>query len=266
MNMNTNVPLSTARQHLHALGLELPKALVDALAATDAALADRTALRYDRAALLDAVANCLTAGRNPLTDKSVREHLVASQLNSLQISAALDGLVEQRRAAAVTEHAPAVLDLLAPVVADADATLAEAREAIPGLNLKDVTSVSGLRPAQMQFWGRAREAAEAVHHIEVIWTTLARECRLVQVPDGMGPLIVADLTLEQLEALPRANSTARPNAASVIEAGHRLNLATPKEFAERCQRMSEAREQRDARRERELQAAGFDRNRRNAVA
>ncbi|GIF06361.1 hypothetical protein Asi03nite_38990 [Actinoplanes siamensis] len=90
----------------------------------------------------------------------------------------------------------------------------------------------------MATWGAAREYAHRAELVAQCWLVVAQVGRLANVHHDKRPLVLADLTAEQLAELGY-----RPKAEAVIEAGHRLSLASPQEFAARCQRVDEQRRQ-----------------------
>ncbi|WP_200210897.1 hypothetical protein [Micromonospora coerulea] len=233
--MNTNAALTMTRQHFRNLGLTLPAALTGDFADLDKA-ASRGAQPVRRSALAAAVLDALIADKDPATDATVLTELARQQL--AERPNILGDEIEQRRRAILTTHAPTILDALTPVIAEADKALTTAREQIGDqLDLAD-GAVAQLRPAQMPAWGAAREHAARVELVAQCWGIVAQFGRLASIPHDKKPLILADLTAEQLGELGH-----RPKAEAVIAAGHRLALASPEEFAARCQRVDEQRQE-----------------------
>ncbi|MEV0723939.1 hypothetical protein AB0I37_14300 [Micromonospora purpureochromogenes] len=247
--MNTNAVLSLTRQHFRNLGLTLPAALTGDLADLDTA-ASRTAQLGRRGALPAAILDALMADIDPATDAAVLTELARQQLADTSVSSILRDEIEQRRRAALTTHAPAILDALTPVIADADKALTAARELIGDqLDLND-GAVTQLRPAQMSAWGAAREHAARVELVAQCWGIVAEFARLADIHHDKRPLVLADLSAEQLGQLGY-----RPQPEAVIGAGHRLALASPEEYAARCQRVDQEQQQAAAKAEAARNAA-----------
>ena len=118
----------------------------------------------------------------------------------------------------------------------ADATLEEARERIPGLDLRDDDAVRSMAPEQMALWGRAREALAHVERVAQTWGLIVRACELGTAPPHRRPLVIAQLSLAELTALGH-----QPAATAAVHAGHRLSLATPETFAQRLARLEDDR-------------------------
>lgn len=238
MNVFTaRTALMMIRQHFRNLGLTLPAKMVTDLGALDTASGNLATLRPNPRALGSAILDALTAADDPATDTTVRTELARQQL-----AATADRLVgdmaEERRNAILTAHAPGLLAALTPVIDAADKALTTAREQIGDqLDLTDA-AITGLRPAQMAAWGAAREHAGRVELAAQCWAIVAQHAGLAHIPHDKRPLVVADLTAEQLGQLGH-----RPQPRAVIAAGHRLNLASPDEFTARCERVDQQRQQ-----------------------
>ncbi|WP_430497856.1 hypothetical protein ACQRWP_23815 [Micromonospora trifolii] len=227
--LNVNAALSLTRQHFRNLGLTLPATLTDTLAELDAAQGRAVKLRRP-GALRKAVLDALMDDRDPATDPAVLTALASQQLTESNVASILGDEIEQRRRDALDEAAPAILAALVPVVEEADKVIAAAREVIGGdLNLSDPNVMSQLRPAQMTPWATAREAAARVELVAQCWFLTAQSANLVNIDHNKKVLILAELTAAQLGELGY-----RPKPDEVIAAGHRLSLATPEVFMQRC--------------------------------
>lgn len=223
--LTTRATLSMTQQFFRSLNLELPAGLVDDLAKLDAAANKSTV----GAAVLDS----LMEGNDPATDGTVLRVLAQQQLATAG-SHLLGDAVEVRRATILATHAPAIIDALVPVVAEADKALTAAREQIGDqLNLTD-EAVTQLRPAQMPAWGAAREHAHRADLAAQCWQTVVIGTRQANIDADKRPLILADLDVEQLDLLGY-----RPKPRVVISSGHRLSLATIPEFVARCRRVNQ---------------------------
>ena len=236
MSSATRSALMIIRQHFPHLGLELPDGLTADLAEIDRVFADRDALNGSRRALTEAVADAMSAGKDPATDKAVIVELAREQMRLMNLGNDLSALAEDRRADALRGHADAILELLSEVIDRADETLAEARERIPGLDLNDDDAVRNMAPEQMALWGRAREALAHVERVVQVYGMLVGAVGLGVLPPHRRPLVIAELSLSELNALGH-----QPNAIAAVHAGHRLSLATPETFAERLARVEDDR-------------------------
>lgn len=247
--MNTDrITVMTAigqtRQHYRQLDRELPAGMVDALARIDEQ-ANRTLPRHDPAGLVNAIDAALTAGKDPATDTAVLAELARKQLAELNPAELFDNLAWQRRGDVLREYAPAIIADLAQVVEQADAVLDKARAAIPNLDTDDTTSVTTMRPAQMALWGEARVAVDHLDRVAQMWHLIVLACRLAPLDASRQPLILADLTPEQLAALDERR------ALAPVRAGHRLALADVDTYRQRCQRADEYVTEQAAKRARE---------------
>ncbi|MEU8391523.1 hypothetical protein [Micromonospora sp. NPDC048843] len=242
--LNVNAALSLTRQHFRNLGLTLPATLTDALAELEAAHGRVVKLRRP-GALRKAVLDALIADRDPATDPAVLTALVSQQLTESNVASILGDEIEQRRRNILDEAAPVILAALVPVVAEADRVIAAAREVIGNdLNLGDPDAMAQLRPAQMTPWASAREAVARVEMAAQCWFVTAESANLVNIDHNKKALILADLTAVQLDEMGY-----RPKAAQIIAAGHRLSLATPEVFMQRCNAIDQQRREAAAMRE-----------------
>jgi hypothetical protein len=236
MSSATRSTLMIARQHFPKLGLEFPAELTAELDEIDHVFANQSIITFSRRALAEAVADALAGGKDPATDKTVAPHLARAQMQGMNLDGELAQVGEDRRAAALRRHADSIIDSLAGVVDRADETLEHAREQIPGLDLTNDERVRSMSPEQMATWGRAREALAHVGHAAQLWTMLVSACDLLTVQPHRRPLVIAELSLPELDALGH-----QPHATAAVHAGHRLSLATPSTFAERLARLEDDR-------------------------
>ncbi|MCG5462170.1 hypothetical protein MED01_007048 [Micromonospora sp. MED01] len=234
--MNTNAALSLTRQHFRTLGLELPGTLTATLTELDTAHARAANIRRPgalRAAVLDA----LIADQDPADDPTVLTELARQQLSDSYVISVLGEEIDVRRRAALDANAPAILDALKSAIVEADKVIAAAREIVgDDLMLTDPDAVSKLRPHQLTPWATAREASTRVELVMQCWLLISQSARLVSIDLNKKALILADLTAEQLDDLGY-----RPNPNQVIGAGHRLSLATPETYIERCNAVDQQR-------------------------
>lgn len=231
----------TPQQYRH-LGLKLPDGMADDLAQLDAPQ-DQPPAGADPAALRDAVAAARDAGKDPATDPAVLTELARHQLASLNLGQLPVGQAgwRQRRADVLRKHTPAILADLARVVEQADAALTKARKA--GVNPVD-TLPPGM-PGQVPLWKQARDALTRLNRVEQLWGLLISSFHLAKRPQDRRALVLADLTPEQFLDLNGRDVMAAAHA------GHRLTLATPETYIQRCRRIDDHLAEQAARQERE---------------
>jgi hypothetical protein len=227
------VALTTARtmvdQHLPSLGVTIPKPYRDDLAAVDRMLARLDRIAPDRRATALAVAAALEDDRDPATDPAVLAALAREQLQALNAAAAVAQVGDERRAAAIAKHGPAIIASMVPVVDAADHALRQAHDRLPNLDLGDVHYVTRLPPQSMALWGAARDALARVDRVAVVWQAVVRAAGLTPLEPRSPylPLILAPLDADALAALPDRTPTAPAHA------GHRLALATVDSYRQR---------------------------------
>lgn len=248
-NIVIHTALSQTQQHFRHLGLTLPKPFTAALEQAEQDISP-SKMQYDPSALAQAVADCLTADKDPALDKKVQVELVREQLHRVNIADALAARIAASRAVALTTHTPAVVEVMRPAVEQADEHLAALHDVAPSLDLTDVSAASRLKPAQLSLWGYAREAVAALQRIEQVWIQLAQASGRAQVMPEFRPLILADLDATALQRLGR-----KPDTAAVAHTGHRLSLASFDTYAERVARVLEQRREQDQRAEAERMPA-----------
>jgi hypothetical protein len=234
--------VSQIRSRYKLLGIKPPATLFAEF--TDVETKLGASLRHDPADLAAAVADAQAAGVDPALDEKVREQLARRQLAQSNLSQHLQPQREQRQLEVLNRHAPELLADLGKVVAAADATLVKARHVIGGLHL-DADYLGAVPVDKLSLWGEAREAAQKVHAAADLWAAIITGTeRLQQIPHGRRPLIIADLSYRDLDAVTHGQTyPAKP--ADVIEAGHPLSLAADaEEFTRRCKRID--RERQDA--------------------
>lgn len=231
--------LQQVQQHFPHLGIELPAGLKAALVdAASRQVKQKQALRFDPNDLTDAVRTAIEHGTDPATNKAVLTALARRDLAT--VLPELNGAAERARQDAVIEYAPDLIEAMRPVVEQASADIQAAAEAIPNLDLLDIRSAGHLRPELMTMWGRAREALARAERVggltSLIFTMLG-----LGFSNDVAPLMLADLTAEQLDSLPLGTRGRTPHAAAL--AALPLDLATPTTYPERVQRVREERQE-----------------------
>jgi hypothetical protein len=220
----------TIARAVTAAGADWPPDLQAALDAADK-VADSTPVGTPEA-VADAYAAAVLAGRPPATDKAVQAALTAHQLTQVCSSGALSQVAARLRAEALTAHAAGIGDQLRHVVADADKVLIAAREVLPHLDAREPEQVRGASPDQAAAWARGRDAATRVQQAVAAWTALGSTLGLPGLDPRRRPLILADLTPDQLDALGH-----HPDAMLAVHAGHQIDLATPQVYTDRVDKV-----------------------------
>lgn len=221
------------RDELKKVGVSLPPKLEDELEKIDAAHHLFPEVNPDdlgRAAL-----DAHRAGRDPATDKEFTTLLLAHHLNRAVPESRMGWLTGQDRRAAVAKYSGELFTALTVVVAHADATLVAARAAVPGLDLENPASITGLSPPNAAHWAEGRAAREVVRAASFAWKLLNDFTQRVQVTQRSIPLVLADLSAVELDRVGRT-------AYEVVDAGYRLSLADPEEYQERLARVVAERE------------------------
>lgn len=241
-NMMVSTAIQQTIQQYRHLGLQLPEGMADELTQADAQQ-DQPPAGADPAALRDAVAAATDAGKDPATDPAVLTELARQQLASLNLGQPVDGRAKwrQSRAEVLHKHMPAILADLARVVEQADTDLAKARKA--GVSPADTSPPT--MAGQVPLWEQAQEALTRLNRVEQLWGLLVSAFRLAKRPQERRALVLADLNPEQFSDLNGRD------ALAAARAGHRLALATPDGYTQRCQRIDQHLAQQEARRERE---------------
>ena len=234
--------LSATRQTARDLGIELPTALVDDLAALDAVTQRSAQARTDANALPELLLDCGIEGRDPAKDKSVTAAAHLATITQPGTLGAVMALLDQRRADTIRQHVPAILAAFAPFVSEADAAISTARDTIPGLKLNRA-AMSGIDADHLTIFGKAFEAVQHLDQIVTTWQFLATAARVASVQPYTAPAMILcpDITTAALDALPNVT------VAGLAEAGHRFELATVDDYRNRAARLDAERDQIDQR-------------------
>lgn len=228
--------ISIIRQASRTIGADLPPALVAELERLDLTAPEWPGTHR---ALAEAVTVALLDGKDPAADKRVTAALARHQLATAGVGRAVAQVLDEYRAAAFREHAPALVASWAAVVAEADDAAQTAREQLGNLDLTPEGS-RRLTPQQLPVWGKARDLLARADAVEGAWRTLAtitdgaRNFR----PSREAALVFADL---DAAALDDAQSKGRTTATKLAEDGHRLDLATLETIGERVARVARER-------------------------
>ncbi|MCQ4120439.1 hypothetical protein [Rhodococcus tibetensis] len=203
--------------------------------------ADPTWRRDLSAAVIAAVAS----GSDIADDKTVRELLVRKQLSEAGVPGMVRDHVELLRRQVIVEHSDDLLDELHRAFVVAAETIEEARTKIPALDLSSREGLSSVTATHMTLWGRAYDAAERIRTLVPLWAMIAMLTHPnIGVQNDMRPLVIADLTADQLDRIPTPRDLDSAVLGAVLH-GFPLSLATPDEFRERCERVREEWQERD---------------------
>lgn len=246
--MSTDLATRTAASLVAAtsrkLGVDLPKPLAAAFADADRLRSPEALEQLNDASLTAAVADAIFTGRDVLASKDVQRAVTALTLSQFNIEHRLSEHAYERSAAALQAHADAVIETWRPVVVQINAAFVRFRAIAPGVDPLDPDLPAGLPTKALTPWGEAKDAAARLEQVAQGWRALA-SVGVAYMPEGTRPLVVADLTFEQLDGL-----GLRPSAQDVARFDVPLDLATTQTFAERVERISqergEHREQGDA--------------------
>lgn len=236
----TAAPLVAATSR--RLGVDLPKPVTEAMEAA-AKLRNRAQadwLGHANQGITEAVAEALWAGRDPLASKAVQRALLAMQLSQANVAEPLRNHADQHAANAIIEHADAIIDTWRPAVDRAAQAFTRFRQVAPGVNPLEKGLPTGLPTQALTPWGEAMEGAALIESVVKGWLAFAN-AGAIQVPLNTQPLIVADLTLEELDSL-----GTRAQAKGVAGIDVPIDLASIQTFAERVQRFQRARAERAA--------------------
>lgn len=215
------------------LGVEIPKALAEAL--DEAATLRTREVIPATPSVPEAVAQAVLAGRDPLTSKEVQRAALALTLSQLNLEHRLREYADERAAAALREHADAVIDTWRPTVERIDQAFANFRALVPGVDPLAEHLPTGLPTKALTPWGEAKEAAALLEQIVKGWQAIASVGTANIRESRHRLLIVADCTPEQMTEL---GTRAKPQDVARFDLP--LDLASVQTFAERVKRMDQA--------------------------
>lgn len=221
----------TIRTAVTTAGADWPAGLQAALDAADK-VADSTPTGTP-AAVAEAYGAAVLAGKDPATDKATQHALTEHQLAQVATSGALAQVAARLRTEALTAHASGIVDQLRHVVGDADQVLIAARAVFPRLDVREPEQVRGATPSQAAAWAKGRDAAARVQQAVSAWTSLNMALGHAVADPRRRPLILADLTADEIDALGGQVLGGKPDALAALHAGHQLDLATFGEYTRR---------------------------------
>lgn len=240
-SLSPSATLSQTAQNFRKLGLDLPADLTDELARIECVGERALDLGHDTSGLAAAVFDALYRDEAPTGDAVMREALLV-QLRSINIAGRLTEEAERRRSAAIESAADSLIAAMAPLVEEADAAFADARERIPHLDLSP-DHAAGLPAEHLTPWGRARDSVGRLELVLATWQHVGRPNRWSNDAGRFLPLILADLSLEDLRALGtrgQRNAARQWVVTQLALSPHRLSLASVDEYRDRIERVSEA--------------------------
>lgn len=225
--------LATSRK----LGVEVPAGLAEKLADVDRLRSERRTLR-DVPDVAAAIADAILAGKDPLASKDVQRAALATTLSNLNIESRLDAHAHEMSARALLEHADDVIDSWRPVVERADKALKRFRELVPNGDPRADGLPTGLPTQALTPLGEAREAADLLEKVGQGWVALASIGAANVDGPGGRPIIVADLSAEQVSRL-----GSKAKCIDVTRLDVTLDLASTTAYTQRAERV--AREQQE---------------------
>ncbi len=218
----------TARQ----IGQPLPATLTDVLADIDRLV--ESVNDYAPTSVASAVLDALAAGKDPASTPAVQRAIASQVIAGTEIRNIAAERLDDRRREVITAHFPAMLAGWRDALAGAWATVAAAREVMPRVSFLDPNMLGTVATPHATAWCQARDALVLAERVADVWALTVTATRLVGAEASdrrYRPLIMADLTAEELDALPLGKATAP------ADAGHPLDLAIPEEFRERIARV-----------------------------
>ncbi|MBV7701919.1 hypothetical protein NOVA_03975 [Nocardia nova] len=237
---NPSTFIGVVLQEFRHVRADVPAGLTAALDALDSTydltgkVPDKTDTTIRRE-LAAAAAAALAAGTDLAADKTIRELLARAQLADIGVRSLIAEQVEELRRDVLVDHADELLNALGEAFDQAADEVQTARDAIgPALDLSSADAVSIAPASHMTTWGRAYEATQRIGRIGKLWEMIAQFAgKIGGIQNQLRPLLAADLTAAQLDEI----SGDKPTVISAVVAGFPLELATPAEFIERCQRV-----------------------------
>jgi hypothetical protein len=233
--------MAIVSQELRNLKVTMPATLAERWQEiTDTYVVD--GLTPSRDEFRNAATDALEAGRDLSTDDALltlaTRYTLAKQIGIGEI---VREHADTLRRQTICEHVDEICSELQAVFNKASAAIAKARVKIgDGLDLTNLDGLAGVPAAQMTVWGEAFEAVDRIDHVVQVWNLLGTFTGRTYIQDLMRPLIIADLDLDQLDAISDRTVMIAP-----VHSGYDLTLATFEEFSERVARVQQQAGRRD---------------------
>lgn len=229
----TNAQISHIRTTFKNIGATFPKPVAQAIADLDTLDTAGNSLRIPGPEhLYAAAAEAILSGGDMLEDPDVIRIITAQTLagpTGQALSYGLSRAGSQRIAAALTDHADAVLATLKGKADTAGEVLASSYDLIGDLDLSESAQILALGPDAAMAWASAKVSAQTVRECAAAWFSLADLTRFTST--SLAPTLrVADLDLATLE---KAGQIADP--WDIVRAGGIINLATRTTARERSE-------------------------------
>lgn len=255
-DVKTQMAVAQIKTVWPGLGAKVPATLLERLDEDQAA----TSLdKVNPGALRDATAQALLDGRDPAADPDILALLARNQLARDLGTGFAESLRAKAVHSALVDHAAELFDNLAAAVNELAERIYKAQETWPNTHYGDLDpSRPEISPDKAAILSAARQAETHLATIGRTWRTLASAVgypHLSSKKDATHPtaLLFASLShaeLEEVRVTRQDTGSQKPLAdtdvVDVIRARHRLDLATPARFEERCQRVAEERKAHNA--------------------
>lgn len=234
----TNAQIAHVRNTFKNIGAAFPKPVAQAIADLDTLDAAGNSLRAPSSEhLYAAAAEAILSGGDMLEDSNVIRIITAQILAGPTGQALSYGLTvagSQRLAAALTDHADAVLAILKDKADAAGQILADAHAIIGDHELSESELILSKGPAAATAWAAATESAQTVRECSQAWFSLADLTGLTS--SSLAPTLrIAALNLATFEKVGRA-----ADPWDIIRAGGTIDLATRTTAKERSEGISRA--------------------------
>ncbi|MDV8148544.1 hypothetical protein [Arthrobacter sp. B10-11] len=238
----TSAQISQIRSTFKKIDAAFPKPVAQAIANLDTLATAGNSLPIPSSEkLYDAAADAVLSGGDMLEDSNVIRIITAQILGGNtggSLSYGLSQAGARRIAAALTEHADAVLAILKDKTDTAGEILASSHEVIGDLDLSESERILGLGPDAAMAWAAAKVSAQTVRECSQAWFSLADLTGFTS--SSLAPsLRIADLDLATFEKVGRA---AAP--WDIVRAGGTIDLATRTTAKERSTGYSAALQER----------------------
>jgi hypothetical protein len=247
MSLN-HANVNQIRRAYTAIAGEFPKSLTAALADYD----EITSVRIEVATteqIADAIAACLLNETDPFDDPKVQRMAFGRALanpNGEPMTYAVGLSAERHVLAALNECVDAILADWGKAAATPGQQLADAYRILGDVDLTSSGTILHMGTKATRAWAEASDALDLLRVIDIGWHALAELTQFASTTNHQM-LRWADLDLEQYETLwllGRTNAPADPWA--IVQAGGTIELANRTTFADRVERITEARVEQQA--------------------
>lgn len=252
--MENQTRISTIKQYFRNSGIALPddftSALDDIETRYSVARGDGDKSADGQRAVLELVRAAAAAGRDPRTDKALRDLALSKAMDNLGIGRILTDLREEELGVVFREHAESLLGALQDPFDSAAEVIETARQHLgPTVNL-DSAAAAHVQPSNTAKWGGAYAAVSQISMIVQLWEMITSWAGLVtRGRNELRVLITADVDPEMFGELAHqwplwpefddGTLDGRPYDAMLpVHRGLPLSLATVDEYKRRCEALN----------------------------